>query len=117
VLLVGACGGSDSDGDATEEPTEEPTAAATTETPSDEELFDGDTAADFYGVNCSACHGPDRGGVVGPGLTPDLLVEDDATYVDAILNGRDGTVMPAWAAQGVSQAEAEALVAFFRTEP
>ena len=115
ALLLGACGGdSDSDGgDATEEPT-----AAATDAPADDgEAFDGKTAAEFYGINCSACHGPNREGIVGPGLTPDTLVEDDAFYIDTIINGRPGTVMPAWGGQGVSEAEATALVAFFRTAP
>lgn len=113
ALLLGACGGGDSsDGDATEAPT-----TAATEAPDDGELFDGKTAAEFYTLNCSACHGPNREGLVGPALTPDTLVEDDAFYVETILNGRPATAMPAWGESGVSEAEATALVAFFRTAP
>lgn len=100
-------------------PTEAPTAAPTAEptaTPA-EELFDGATAAAFYSTTCAACHGANREGIVGPGLTPDLLVENDAFYIDTILNGRPGTAMPPWAGIGVSPAEAQALVAFFRTAP
>ena len=107
---------------ATEEPTaeatEEPTAEATEEpTAEAEELFDGETAAEFYSETCSACHGANREGVVGPGLTPDLLVEDDAFYIDIVLNGLPGTAMPPWNDKGVSPEAAEALLAFFRTAP
>ena len=111
--LLGACGGGDSDSNGDGDATETATTA-----PDDGDLFDGKTVAEFYTINCSACHGPNREGIVGPGLTPDLLVDpDDAFYVETILDGRPGTVMPPWAASGVSQAEAEALVAFFRTAP
>lgn len=113
ALLLGACGGGDSDSNG-DDATAEPTATAA---PDDGEAFDGKTAAEFYSINCSACHGPNREGIVGPGLTPDTLVEDDAVYIDTILNGRAGTVMPAWGGQGVSESEATALVAFFRTAP
>ena len=119
ALLLGACGGSDSDsGDATKAPTEAPTTAATA-APDDGPLFDGKTPAEFFVTNCSACHGANRQGISGLGLPllPDTLVEDDAFYIETILNGRAATVMPPWGQQGVSNAEAEALVAFFRTAP
>jgi len=92
-----------------------PTATPTEEPP--EELFDGSTAAQYYQSKCAACHGANREGGVGPGLTPDLLLESDAFYVDTILNGRPGTAMPAWGSIDVSPAEAQALVTFFRTAP
>jgi mono/diheme cytochrome c family protein len=119
ALLLGACGGSNSaTGDATTTPTAVPSPAATA-TPDDAELFDGKTAAEFFVTNCSTCHGSDRQGISGLGLplVPDALVKDDAFYIDTILNGRAGTVMPVWGQQGVSEAEATALVAFFRTAP
>jgi mono/diheme cytochrome c family protein len=119
ALLLGACGGSNSDsGDATNAPTEVPSTAVTA-APDDGELFDGKTPAEFFVSNCSACHGTDRQGIPGLGLplVPDALVEDDAFYIGTILNGRAGTVMPIWGQQGVSEAEATALVAFFRTAP
>jgi mono/diheme cytochrome c family protein len=60
ALLLGACGGSNSDsGDATNAPTEVPSTAATAAT-DDGELFDGKTTAEFFVSNCSACHGRDR---------------------------------------------------------
>ena len=109
ALLLGACGGSD-----TSSNNGDPTTA-----PADGNLFDGKTAAEFYSINCTGCHGSEREGIPGLGLPllPDVLVENDAFYVDTILNGRPPTVMPPWGAQGVSEAEAEALVAFFRTAP
>ena len=97
--------------------TEEPTAATGESTAAGEELFDGATAAELYSTKCSACHGANREGVVGPGLTPDLLVEDDAFYIDIVLNGLPGTAMPPWNDKGVSPEAAEALLAFFRTAP
>jgi|SaaInl4_150m_RNA_FD_contig_21_937952_length_435_multi_4_in_0_out_0_1 mono/diheme cytochrome c family protein len=119
ALLLSACGGSDSSsGDATKAPSDDATSAATA-APDDGPLFGGKTAAEFYVINCSACHGAERQGISGLGLplVPDTLVEDDAFYIDTILNGRAATVMPPWGQQGVSNAEAEALVAFFRTAP
>jgi mono/diheme cytochrome c family protein len=119
ALLLGACGGSNSDsGDSTKAPAEVPTPAATA-APDDGELFGGKTPAEFFVTNCSTCHGVDRQGISGLGLplVPDALVEDDAFYIGTILNGRAGTVMPVWGQQGVSEAEASALVAFFRTAP
>ena len=120
ALLLGACGGSDSNGDdATKAPTEAPTTAATDAPADDGELFGGKTVAEFYTINCSACHGAERQGISGLGLPllPDTLVEDDAFYIDTILNGRAATVMPPWGQQGVSQAGAEALLAFLKTAP
>ena len=116
ALLLGACGGSDSD--STKAPTEAPTGAATG-APDDGPLFGGKTVAEFFVINCSACHGMDRKGIPGLGLPllPEALVEDDAFYTDTILNGRAATVMPPWGQQGVSEAEATALVAFLRTAP
>jgi mono/diheme cytochrome c family protein len=119
ALLLGACGGSNSDsGDATKAPTSVPSPAAT-EVPGDGELFGGKTPAEFFVTNCSGCHGADRQGISGLGLplVPNALVEDDAFYIGTILNGRAGTVMPIWGQQGVSETEATALVAFFRTAP
>jgi len=109
ALLLGACGGSDTSSNSGD---------ATT-APADGNLFDGKTAAEFYSINCTGCHGSEREGISGLGLPllPDTLVENNAFYVDTILNGRPPTVMPPWGAQGVSEAEAEALVAFLRTAP
>ncbi len=73
--------------------------------------------ADFYQASCSACHGADRAGIAGLGLplTPDALTEPDEFYFDTIANGRAGTVMPAWRAQGLSDDDIQALVEFITT--
>ena len=110
----------------TEAPTSEATAAPTsvatqapTSAPTEEpeKLFDGITVSDFFASNCSVCHGSNREGLIGPPLLPERLVEDDAYYINTILNGRPGTVMPVWGQNGVSPEEAQALVAFLRTAP
>lgn len=80
-------------------------------------LFDGRTAADFYGSNCSSCHGRDRGGGIGPSLEPDKLSKDDAVYFETIARGRSGSSMPAWRLKGLTDREIDALVALLRTEP
>jgi len=73
--------------------------------------------ADFFQASCSACHGADRAGIAGLGLplTPDALTQPDDFYFDTISNGRPGTVMPAWSAQGLSDDDINALVEFITT--
>jgi len=125
AMFFVACGGGDDDGDSTAEPTDtaEPTATATADDGDGDGdgdggvLFGGKEVGEFYTLNCSACHGANREGITGLGLplNPDVLTEDDAFYQDTIANGRTGTVMPAWAANGLSEAEIDALVAFIRT--
>ena len=123
ALLLAACGGGDSDdGETTAEPTgtTEPTATQAAEGGSDDGvLFDGEPVAEFYSLNCSSCHGANREGITGLGLplVPDALTQDDDFYRDTIKNGRASTVMPAWSARGMTDAEIDALVAFIRTEP
>jgi len=71
----------------------------------------------FYAVNCEGCHGARREGRVGPPLTSATLILDDDVYIDAILNGRPSTLMPAWAGlTGLTRAEAELLVKWMRAE-
>jgi mono/diheme cytochrome c family protein len=53
----------------------------------------------FYTNNCAVCHGPQRGGGVGPALTPAALTQADSVYFDVIKNGRTGTAMPPWGSQ------------------
>ena len=57
------------------------------------------SADELYTVRCIACHGVNREGVSGLGLplTPESLAElSDDEVRDTILNGRSGTVMPAF---------------------
>jgi mono/diheme cytochrome c family protein len=79
--------------------------------------FDGKPVGDFYRANCSSCHGTDRGGGIGPALTPERLTREDAVYFDAIARGRPGTSMPVWRNRGLTDQEITALVEYLRTEP
>lgn len=124
AMLFVACGGGDSDDDATTEPTDTPEPTATADNGGGDNgggdgLVGGKEVGEYYTLNCSACHGAGREGISGLGLPlqPDVLTEDDDFYRDTIANGRSGTVMPAWADAGLSDAEIDALVAFIRTEP
>lgn len=70
----------------------------------------------YYARNCASCHGLEREGRAGPALTPDRLTEADEVYVEAILNGRPGTTMPAFGRNGrLSAAEVEVLVDWLKT--
>ena len=73
----------------------------------------------FYQATCATCHGPDRGGLpdLGLPLLPDVLTESDDYYFDTIKNGREGTVMPAWGQQGLSDDDIRLLLDFIRSEP
>lgn len=70
---------------------------------------------DFFLASCAACHGQKREGLVGPALTPSVLTQPDDFYFDTISNGRPGTAMPAWSAQGLTDDEIHALVTFIKT--
>ena len=124
AMFFVACGG-DSDDDSTPEPTDtaEPTATADNGDGNGDGNGGGDglvggmEVGEYFALNCAACHGQEREGLVGPALLPDVLTEDDAFYADTIANGRAGTSMPAWADTGLSSEEIDTLVAFIRTEP
>lgn len=56
--------------------------------------------------NCSNCHGPGLAGGMGGPLTPVALAgKDVADLADVILHGREGTMMPGFAA-GMTAEEA-----------
>ncbi len=80
-------------------------------------LFDGKTAAEFFGGSCAGCHGVDRSGGIGPPLLPARLTESDDFYFETISNGRPGTPMPSWSEQGLSDRQIRALVALVKSEP
>ncbi len=80
-------------------------------------LFEGDSVDDAYQDSCSGCHGPDRGGSIGPALIPDLLSEDDSYYFDIIKNGSPETIMPGWGSLGMTDEEIWMLVGFIRSDP
>jgi mono/diheme cytochrome c family protein len=73
--------------------------------------------ADFFQATCAACHGADRAGITGLGLplTPDALTQPDEFYFDTIAEGRPGTVMPSWRANGLTDEEIQTLVEFITT--
>jgi mono/diheme cytochrome c family protein len=119
AALVVACGGDDDDDDggSTSTPTSTPTSTSTPDDDDDGgELFGGTPVDQFFAINCAACHGADRQGIVGPALTKDVLTESDDFYFDTIANGREGTVMPAWRDAGpLNDEEISALVTFLKT--
>ena len=124
ALLFAACGGGSDDGDSTPAATDTPVVTATSEdgggAGGGEGMVKEQPVADFFQVNCSACHGADRRGISGLGLPllPDALTQEDDFYFDTIKNGRPGTVMPAWGETAdVSDDDIHALIAFLRTEP
>lgn len=88
------------------------------------QAFAGNSAAPneteaLYQAECSACHGAKRyGGYAPPLITDTLRHKKDDDLVAAILNGLPNTQMPAFgsAADGkISEAQARALLAWFRT--
>lgn len=49
--------------------------------------------------NCTVCHGKSLQGDIGPALSRKTLAgKDERLLVATILEGRDGTAMPAWGA-------------------
>jgi mono/diheme cytochrome c family protein len=99
----------------TPEPTETPSDGETPEPVSPDQVITsfGITVADLFQANCSACHGQDRKGLIGPELSPTTLTQPDDFYTDTITNGRAGTVMPAWGGQ-LTADDINALVQFLK---
>lgn len=100
LLLLAACGG-EAGGDAT-------LSAA------DSVQVDGQPVRRYFAQNCSACHGTQREGRIGPALTPERLTQDAAFYADTIANGRSGTAMPAWGG-GLTKEDITTLVTWLMT--
>ena len=74
----------------------------------------------FYAAACAVCHGLDRQGIESVGslpLLPSYLTKDDEFYFETLVNGRAGTVMPSWRAQGLTDEEMWHLVDFIKSEP
>ena len=76
--------------------------------------FAGDPAA-VYQANCAPCHGLAREGAEGPRLRDEQLIQPDAFYIGTILGGRPAEGMPSWAAAGMSEQQARAMVDFLRS--
>ena len=83
---------------------------------SEEPQVQGKSVSAYFTDTCSGCHGPTRQGATGPALLPQRLTQQDEYYFDVIQNGKPGTVMPPWGSV-LSDEEANALVAFIRSEP
>ena len=71
----------------------------------------------LYAEHCASCHGADGQGITAPSLGDPALLANatDAFLKYAIVNGRDGTPMVAFADQ-FEDAEINALVAFLRSQ-
>lgn len=72
------------------------------------------SASDFYRTRCATCHGLEREGAYGPALNAQTLTAGSAFYIDTILNGRDGTLMPAWRETGLTQEQAATVLEYLR---
>ncbi len=72
--------------------------------------------AGLFAENCAVCHGEDGQGRVGATLSKDWpSIRPDLTVKNIIINGVDGTAMPAWGqAKGgpFTDSQVEALVTF-----
>ncbi len=70
------------------------------------------SAKELFGTKCAACHGANRQGIPGlaSALTPESLAAlSDSEIKDTILDGRSGTVMPAFKGT-LSPEEIDALI-------
>ena len=81
------------------------------------DYYDGRSISGYFADTCGGCHGPNREGGTGPALLPGRLGSDDQFYFDAIMDGRENTIMPAWGNLGLSPEETWGLIAFIRSEP
>jgi mono/diheme cytochrome c family protein len=78
-------------------------------------VFAEDGVAEFFQRSCAACHGASREGDLGPALLPSTLTQPDAFYSETIAGGREGTAMPSWRAQGLTDDQISELVTFLKT--
>lgn len=78
-------------------------------------LFGGGSVEEYYADSCAGCHGINRDGATGVALIPQRLWADDEHYFKLIKEGQPGTVMPGWAALGLTDEEVWALVGLLRS--
>ncbi len=94
---------------------QEPGAGGATQGPADAAQ-----GAQIFQQNCSACHGAQGEGGIGPALRDSQYIQaaGDQAITETIANGRPGTAMPAWSqAKGGSLTDAQIanVVAFLHT--
>ena len=98
---------------------ETPTAGDGGETPTPDDgdvgVVQGLPVGEFFAASCAVCHGLNREGLIGPSLVPSQLTESDEFYFETIANGRSGTAMPSWSANGLTDEEIATLVEFITT--
>jgi cbb3-type cytochrome c oxidase subunit III len=72
--------------------------------------------ATIYARECTGCHGEHGEGIIGPALGNPVMLSltSDHFLRHAIVNGRDGTPMPAFGPR-LSDAEIDAVTAFLRS--
>jgi mono/diheme cytochrome c family protein len=95
----------------------EPVASPQPEGEAEVAAGDPDNGATVFAQNCAACHGENaEGGAVGPTLvSAELKAQGDDFFRQTILNGREGTAMPAWEGR-LSTQEIEDVIAFVRSK-
>jgi len=73
------------------------------------------SGAEVFSANCAACHGENAQGGVGPTLvSAEMAAKNDDHYRQTLLNGVQGTAMPAWGGR-LSAQEIEDVIAFMRS--
>ncbi len=122
VLVLGACGNGDDDADTTDDVEEDADTEEVVdeeEATEDEEATDEEEEADdsastsdfdaeeFARTNCTACHGQDFTGAMGP----DLTGLDEGTITDAVREGPGS--MPSYNENQISDEDLDVLAGFF----
>jgi mono/diheme cytochrome c family protein len=87
-----------------------------TSAPDGSVAFEG-PAEEVYQRSCAACPGFDRSGGQShaPPLTSETLTDADNVCLNAILAGRPESVMPSWAAAGMTVEQARRLLDYLRS--
>ncbi len=87
--------------------------ASTTQTPGDPTK-----GAAIFAQNCTACHGQQAQGGVGPALKNNTFIKTggDQSVFQTIANGRPGTAMPGWLTSGkLTASQINDVIAFLKT--
>ena len=79
---------------------------------------DPERGGELYVENCAVCHGQDGQGRIGATLQAFSGIDVDAALTEAITQGIDGTVMPAWSENEggpLSEQDIEDIVAYIQS--